>query len=121
MYTFKDFNEDSATIIDDETFRPGRYLKTTGLPEGFSELPSGFFIYMVVSLGRVQFISAGIDPWGVAEKFRSKFKADRVLYRRASVDTAWLEVENLIEKYHPPYNYKPQSAQLAELDTILES
>lgn len=119
MLTFEDINKGYDSIIDEEPFYSKAAFKTTGLPKGFSELPQGYFIYIIVALGRVQFISASVNPWEVAEKFRKRFRGDRVLYKQTSFNTAEAEIAKLIEQYQPPYNYKAESIQLSELNALL--
>ena len=90
-------------------------------PQGFSELPMGFVLWMLVRHGRVVFISAGKEIWGVAARLQKKYKADRILYMPTSYLNAEETVAALVAHYQPPYNFKSQSIQLAELDAILSS
>lgn len=94
-------------------------FRSTGVPKGWSELPSGYFLYMLVAAGRIVFVSAGKDPWAVATRLQRKYKADRVLYMPTSYLKAEEAVAALVAHYQPPYNFKAQSTQLAELDALM--
>ena len=96
-------------------------MKTTGMPKGFSEVPREFMLYMLVRDGKILFISAGKDVWVAAERLRARYKADRVLYMPTSYLKAEETVAALVAHYQPPYNFKSQSIQLAELSAILEN
>ena len=96
-------------------------MKTSGLPQGFSEVPREFMLYMLVRAGRVIFVSAGKDVWAGAERLWARYKADRVLYMPTSYLKAEETVAALVAHYQPPYNFKSQSIQLAELSAILEN
>lgn len=98
---------------------PYRNFKSTGIPKGWSEVPQDFMLYMLVRAGKVLFVSAGKDIFPVAAKLQKKYKADRVLYMPTSYLNSEETVAALIAHYQPPYNFKTQSAQLAELDALL--
>lgn len=94
-------------------------VKTTGVPIDFLELASGYFVYMLIANGRINFISSGSDPWEIALKLKRKFKADRIVYRQIDFESADKIVAALISKYNPAYNLKSKPSQLSELDAIL--
>ena len=98
--------------------QPGS-LKTTGVPRGWSEVPTDFMLWMLVRDGKVLFVSAGKKFWGTAERLAVKYKADRILYMPTSYLNAEETVAALVAHYQPPYNFRAQSVQLAELDAIL--
>ena len=93
-------------------------IRTTGVPKGFTELSREYMIYMLIRDGKVVFISAGKN-FAAAEKFYSKYQADRIVYMPCMIDAAEEVVAALVAHYQPPYNFKSQSIQLAELDAIL--
>ena len=95
-------------------------LRTTGVPKGFTELMREYMIYMLIRDGKVVFISAG-RYFATAEKLFSKYQADRILYMPCMIDAAEETVAALVAHYQPPYNFKSQSYQLAELSAILEN
>lgn len=96
-------------------------FRSTGTPKGFTDLPMDFVLYMIIGNGRVLFISAGKDPWATATRLRKKYKADRIIYMPTSYLKAEETVAALVAHYQPPYNFKSQSIELAELDAILEN
>jgi hypothetical protein len=119
MKSFRDYNQNTETIVEDDEFYSKGQFNTTGTLKEFSELPQGYFIYIIIRSGKVIFISAGMDPWRTATILKQKYQADRILYKSSTMNKAINEVAILIEKYQPPYNFKAQSIQLAELDAIL--
>ena len=100
---------------------PFSSFKSSGVPKGFVELPMGFMLWMIVRDGKVLFISAGKNWWGTAERLCKKYKGDRILYMPTSYLNSEETVAALVEHYQPPYNFRAQSYQLAELDAILSS
>lgn len=96
-------------------------FRSSGVPKGFSEMPRGFMLYMLIANGKVVFISAGKSPWATAERLCVKYRADRVLYMPTSYLNSEETVAALVEHYQPPYNFKARSIQLSELTAILEN
>ena len=109
-----------AQKVEEEEYTMSRgYFKTTGVPKGWFELPTDFMLWMIVAGGKVLYVSAGKDFYGLASRLCKKYKGDRVLYMPTSYLNAEETVAALIAHYQPPYNFRAQSYQLAELDAIL--
>lgn len=120
MKNFEDYNKEPGVGIDEVEYLRWKPIETTGMPEGFNELPLGrHFVYILVRSGRVIFVSAGRDPWAVAMGLKAKFKADRILYQQVLHVMADGIVAGLIDRYQPPYNFKAHSIELAELSALL--
>ena len=121
MRSFRDYNESMESVVEDELRRSHGDFYTTGLPPGFSELPRGYFVYMIIGSGKIKFVSHGRDPWDVMVRNKNRYKGDRILYRQVPIETAERVASDLIKRYHPVYNSDSRSTHLTELDDILHA